>query len=76
MEKGECRYSRTKRASGNTGSTQKSFKEEKVMGSKDISPCKSCTRVKDPQDCDNKTCAAWREWWLKRWEAMRKRWLN
>ena len=53
---------------------QKAVKEDLLMGNN--CPCKGCTRVKDPRDCENKSCAEWREWWLKRWEAMRKRWLN
>lgn len=36
-------------------------------------PCLTCTRVENPEDCDLKGCAAWREWWLTRWENMRSR---
>lgn len=36
------------------------------------SPCLSCTRVKDPRDCENKNCQLWQRWFIARWEAMRK----
>lgn len=35
------------------------------------SPCLSCTRVKDPRDCENKNCQIWRRWFIARWEALR-----
>ena len=35
-------------------------------------PCKGCTRVKDPENCENKRCQAWQEWFLERWAAMQK----
>ena len=35
------------------------------------SPCLTCTRVKDPGNCENKQCKVWREWWLKKWEEIR-----
>lgn len=44
---------------------------EGTMENKNQSPCLTCTKVKDPSDCENKSCKAWREWWLKRWEALR-----
>ena len=34
---------------------------------KSDSPCKTCTRVKCPQNCDNKGCFHWRSWFLNRW---------
>lgn len=34
-------------------------------------PCDSCIRVKDPEDCEQKSCVSWRKWWLRRWEALR-----
>lgn len=34
------------------------------------SPCLSCTRVKDPRDCENKNCMLWRKWFLGRWELI------
>ena len=34
------------------------------------SPCKTCTRVKDPEKCVAKTCPVWKEWWLERWKAI------
>lgn len=35
------------------------------------SPCLTCTKVKNPKDCTNVTCADWRAWWLDRWNKMR-----
>lgn len=37
------------------------------------SPCFTCTRVRDPQNCESKVCKEWREWYIARWEAMRRR---
>ena len=31
------------------------------------SPCLTCTRVTDPQACENKRCARWRQWFMGRW---------
>lgn len=36
------------------------------------SPCLTCTTVKDPRTCGNKNCQVWREWFIRRWDAMRK----
>lgn len=36
------------------------------------SPCLYCIRVKDPENCENKTCKDWQAWFLDRWEAMRE----
>ena len=35
-------------------------------------PCKTCTFVKDPKNCENKNCREWVQWFIDRWEAMRK----
>ena len=35
------------------------------------SPCLKCTRVKDPQSCENKLCKDWQVWFINRWEAIR-----
>ena len=35
------------------------------------SPCLRCTRVADPRNCENKSCTAWRSWFLSRWEQLR-----
>lgn len=35
-------------------------------------PCKTCTRVKDPENCGNKICQEWQRWFLDRWETMRE----
>ena len=34
------------------------------------SPCKTCTRVKNPGDCENKCCGVWRNWYLRRWKLI------
>lgn len=31
------------------------------------SPCLTCTRVLDPQVCENKECRPWRQWFIGRW---------
>lgn len=36
------------------------------------SPCLECTRVRDPQNCENKLCKEWQAWFIDRWEAMRE----
>ena len=36
------------------------------------SPCFECTRVRDPQACENKICREWQGWFLGRWDAMRE----
>lgn len=35
------------------------------------SPCLSCIRVKDPDNCENKTCKLWSEWFISWWEGIR-----
>lgn len=35
------------------------------------SPCASCTRVKDPHNCENKNCQVWQRWYIARWEQLR-----
>ena len=37
------------------------------------SPCLTCKRVKDPRNCENKSCKLWRDWFLDRWQEMRCR---
>ena len=34
-------------------------------------PCDICTRVKDPESCENKNCPQWWEWFVRRWEELR-----
>ena len=36
------------------------------------SPCLTCTRVRDPKNCEAKTCRDWQAWFIDRWEAMRE----
>lgn len=35
-------------------------------------PCCSCTRVRDPRNCENKHCTVWRKWFSERWEEIRE----
>lgn len=37
-----------------------------------VSPCLYCTRVRDPKNCENKTCKDWQAWFIDRWESMRE----
>lgn len=37
------------------------------------SPCKSCTTVEDPADCERKTCKRWRTWFLEQWDYLAPR---
>lgn len=34
------------------------------------SPCETCTRVEKPEECSNKGCVAWKEWFMNRWERI------
>lgn len=34
-------------------------------------PCKTCTKVKHPDICLNKTCLTWQTWFLERWQEVR-----
>ena len=34
------------------------------------SPCESCTRIYDPDACENKNCKDWKAWFLRRWAAI------
>lgn len=36
-----------------------------------LSPCLSCTRVEDPENCTDKSCRIWQAWFLKKWEESR-----
>ena len=36
------------------------------------SPCLKCTRVADPAACENKACVPWRQWFIHRWEGLRR----
>lgn len=33
----------------------------------DPSPCLSCNRVRNPENCENKRCNYWQAWFLRRW---------
>lgn len=36
-------------------------------------PCLTCTRVKDPSECSNKSCPTWQEWFVQKWNEMQGR---
>ena len=35
-------------------------------------PCIGCSRVADPQNCEDKSCRAWRRWFVESWDSMRR----
>lgn len=35
-------------------------------------PCTLCTKVADPQNCENKQCPLWRSWFTAKWNQTRK----
>lgn len=37
-----------------------------------ISPCMRCTRVSDPCNCEDKSCARWRRWFVESWDSLRR----
>lgn len=37
-------------------------------------PCLTCNLVKCPDNCDNKNCPVWRDWFIRKWEELRKTW--
>ena len=36
------------------------------------SPCKGCTRVQNPDMCENKYCKEWKAWFLHRWSLIHR----
>jgi hypothetical protein len=38
-----------------------------------LKPCDTCSRVKNPADCENKKCLAWQEWFCRKWEELREK---
>ncbi len=34
------------------------------------SPCARCTRVRNPDSCENKNCKDWKAWFLRRWAGI------
>lgn len=44
---------------------------KKERNAMEKSPCLTCTRVKNPGDCENKNCRVWREWFLTSWDSVR-----
>lgn len=43
---------------------------DEVVVVKAGSPCENCTRVAKPEECGNKGCVAWKEWFMNRWEQI------
>ena len=35
-------------------------------------PCISCTRVTDPENCENKNCRVWQRWYIETWDQLRR----
>lgn len=42
------------------------------MTTKSISPCLHCTKVRDPNLCENKSCKLWSSWFIGQWETTRR----
>ena len=42
------------------------------MSNKKESPCLTCTSTKDPEECTNKRCQRWQNWWLARWALIHR----
>lgn len=38
-----------------------------INTAKKQSPCVTCTRVPNPNNCENKLCQPWKQWFLARW---------
>lgn len=36
----------------------------------DVSPCLRCSRVSDPDSCENKHCVPWRNWFVAQWNIL------
>ena len=36
-----------------------------------LCPCTYCSRVPNPNNCDNKKCVPWQRWFLRKWEHTR-----
>ena len=34
-------------------------------------PCHSCTRVKNPRNCEEKGCKVWKDWFIETWDRQR-----
>ena len=41
-----------------------------MYGTNSPSPCKECTRVANPDACENKNCKYWKAWFLRRWSGI------
>lgn len=42
----------------------------KEKNNKNMSPCLRCTRVANPQNCENKRCTVWQKWFLQQWAVI------
>ena len=42
----------------------------------ELKPCLTCTRVKDPEDCENKTCPDWKAWFMNQWNMIHDSYLK
>lgn len=42
------------------------------MMKENVTPCLGCNRVKDPEECTDKSCRVWRNWFLGKWEQTRQ----
>lgn len=36
------------------------------------SPCERCSRVHNPDVCENKNCKDWKKWFLHRWAEIHR----
>ena len=50
----------------------KAAENEVIIMERKTSPCITCTRVKDPRNCENKNCQIWQRWFIHRWDNMRQ----
>ena len=42
------------------------------MMNKCSSPCPGCTRVQNPDMCENKYCKDWKAWFLRQWAQIHR----
>ena len=43
-----------------------------MVDTKKQSPCLTCRRVRDPENCGNKLCRDWQAWYIDRWDDIRR----
>ena len=56
-------------AAGHPGGTVRKMARYKHPA--EVNPCLSCTLVRDPENCQNKNCVAWQQWFIRRWDQLR-----